>query len=69
MFGGGNRDRTCDLLNANQMLSQLSYAPESCVKEGLQNPGGAVKQKNITFMIFFHVAFGKKKATLRWLFK
>lgn len=26
-FGGGNRDRTCDLLNANQMLSQLSYAP------------------------------------------
>ena len=28
-FGGGNRDRTCDLLNANQMLSQLSYAPKS----------------------------------------
>jgi hypothetical protein len=27
--GGGNRDRTCDLLNANQMLSQLSYAPVS----------------------------------------
>jgi hypothetical protein len=27
-FGGGNRDRTCDLLNANQMLSQLSYAPK-----------------------------------------
>jgi hypothetical protein len=26
-IGGGNRDRTCDLLNANQMLSQLSYAP------------------------------------------
>ena len=26
--GGGNRDRTCDLLNANQMLSQLSYAPK-----------------------------------------
>lgn len=29
-FGGGNRDRTCDLLNANQMLSQLSYAP-TCI--------------------------------------
>lgn len=28
LFGGGNRDRTCDLLNANQMLSQLSYTPE-----------------------------------------
>jgi hypothetical protein len=26
-IGGGNRDRTCDLLNANQALSQLSYAP------------------------------------------
>lgn len=25
--GGGERDRTDDLLNANQMLSQLSYAP------------------------------------------
>jgi hypothetical protein len=30
VFGGGNRDRTCDLLNANQMLSQLSYAPKRC---------------------------------------
>lgn len=30
-FGGGNRDRTCDLLNANQMLSQLSYAPKTVV--------------------------------------
>ena len=29
-IGGGNRDRTCDLLNANQMLSQLSYAPKKC---------------------------------------
>ena len=28
VFGGGNRDRTCDLLNANQTLSQLSYAPK-----------------------------------------
>ena len=26
-IGGGDRDRTCDLLNANQMLSRLSYAP------------------------------------------
>lgn len=25
--GGGNRSRTCDLLNANQTLCQLSYAP------------------------------------------
>ena len=27
MFGGDDRDRTRDLLNANQTLSQLSYIP------------------------------------------
>lgn len=27
MFGGGDRDRTCDLLRARQSLSQLSYTP------------------------------------------
>ena len=27
-FGGDNRDRTDDLLNAIQALSQLSYIPE-----------------------------------------
>ena len=26
-IGGGKRDRTDDLLNANQALSQLSYTP------------------------------------------
>ena len=26
-FCGADRDRTCDLLNANQALSQLSYSP------------------------------------------
>ena len=26
---GADRDRTCDLLNANQALSQLSYSPNS----------------------------------------
>ena len=25
---GADRDRTCDLLNANQALSQLSYSPK-----------------------------------------
>ena len=32
--GGGERDRTDDLLNANQMLSQLSYTPKSMVGLG-----------------------------------
>ena len=26
-FGGDDRNRTCDPLNANQVLSQLSYIP------------------------------------------
>jgi hypothetical protein len=28
VFGGGERDRTDDLLVANQALSQLSYTPD-----------------------------------------
>ena len=28
MFGGAKRDRTADLLNAIQALSQLSYGPD-----------------------------------------
>ena len=27
VFGGDDRNRTCDPLNANQVLSQLSYIP------------------------------------------
>ena len=27
-LSGADRDRTCDLLNANQVLSQLSYSPK-----------------------------------------
>ena len=30
-FGGDMRDRTADLLNANQTLSQLSYVPNIVV--------------------------------------
>ena len=29
LYGGDGRDRTVDLLNAIQALSQLSYAPEA----------------------------------------
>ncbi len=31
MNGGARRDRTADLLNANQALSQLSYGPSGIV--------------------------------------
>ena len=30
--GGADRDRTDDLLNANQALSQLSYSPRTLVR-------------------------------------
>ena len=32
-FGGDKRDRTADLLNAIQALSQLSYTPTSVVSQ------------------------------------
>ena len=31
LFGGDKRDRTADLLNAIQALSQLSYTPEQMI--------------------------------------
>ena len=31
--GGASRDRTDDLLNANQALSQLSYGPKICLRD------------------------------------
>ena len=33
--GGGERDRTDDILLAKQALSQLSYTPISCIAEYL----------------------------------
>jgi hypothetical protein len=44
--GGAERDRTDDLLNANQALSQLSYSP-SCVSIGagsFSRPGPNLQQ-------------------------
>ena len=32
--GGDEEDRTPDLLNANQALSQLSYVPKKCINGG-----------------------------------
>ncbi len=32
-YGGARRDRTDDLLNANQALSQLSYGPRNLISE------------------------------------
>ena len=35
LFGGDKRDRTADLLNAIQALSQLSYTPICCSEQAL----------------------------------
>ena len=39
-IGGGDRNRTDDLLRARQLLSQLSYAPVGCAES---DRGGARK--------------------------
>jgi hypothetical protein len=36
---GAERDRTVDLLNAIQALSQLSYSPDADIKNIIWNPG------------------------------
>ena len=38
--GGAGRDRTGDLLNANQALSQLSYSPISAAPGGRKSNRG-----------------------------
>ena len=45
--GGAGRDRTGDLLNANQALSQLSYSPWSEIRDwGLGNRHDRAKHQN-----------------------
>lgn len=39
LFIGGSRDRTDDPLLAKQMLSQLSYAPNSLTLHAFRGPG------------------------------
>ena len=40
--GGASRDRTGDLLVANQTLSQLSYGPSPMAKSRLRRFGAAI---------------------------
>ncbi len=40
VFGGGERDRTDDLLRARQALSQLSYTPKKLVLNTVSSDGG-----------------------------
>ena len=46
-FGGDKRDRTADLLNAIQALSQLSYTPIFCCRIAADLHNIAGKRKNV----------------------
>ena len=50
-IGGADRDRTDDLLNANQALFQLSYGPE--VKWANRRLTNEVETKNKFFKNYF----------------
>ena len=42
---GANRDRTDDLLNAIQALSQLSYSPDSSTSASVRRPWGSRRRR------------------------
>jgi hypothetical protein len=46
--GGADRDRTDDLLNANQALSQLSYSPLLIEKEAEETPEDSLRPLPLT---------------------
>jgi hypothetical protein len=59
-YCGADRDRTCDLLNANQALSQLSYSPNKTVDEvGLR--GLEPRTSSLSGMRSNHLSYKPKK--------
>ena len=55
--GGAKQDRTADLLNANQALSQLSYSPigitNSMLVHFLLNQGKGSRSVRVAHEVFF----------------
>ncbi len=49
-FGGASRDRTDDLIVANDALSQLSYSPTSNIKSLTKDAGVSKMRKGIAFL-------------------
>ena len=45
IYGGAERDRTADLVNAIHALSQLSYGPDRWDRQKGRRDGGAVPPK------------------------
>ncbi len=67
VFGGPDRDRTDDLVIANDALSQLSYRPVLPNGEGLYDGGCAGCQASLAILIvndYCANSFAKKKEAL-----
>ena len=56
LFGGDKRDRTADLLNAIQALSQLSYTPKKHLKLYYPHPSivNTEFQEVVDILLYFH---------------
>lgn len=59
-FGGDDRDRTCDPLNANQMLSQLSYTPKKNIQYELRELNLLILKFFVNGFFLFILFFLKK---------
>ena len=54
-YGGDKRDRTADLLNAIQALSQLSYTPIFCFRAALSDSFCIITQKRKMSRVFLKI--------------
>ena len=55
IIGGRNRDRTCDLLRVEQLLSQLSYPPNKNKLQVIRYDFNSEKQKKIGIYIAVNI--------------
>ena len=66
-IGGDDRSRTCDPLNANQVLSQLSYIPKAVLSSAFRRPAYAGTQNLVAGTGFEPATFGLWAQRATWL--
>ena len=66
MRGGGERDRTDDLLRARQALSQLSYTPTSDDRGPRTEDGLARRVRACAFEVFLSSVFRRLASDAWW---
>ncbi len=73
IYGGGDRDRTCDLLLAKQPLSQLSYTPilkHSCSPYLLRDQSKVLLLRTcVQFRMLQYGAQGETRTRKIWLLR